>query len=82
MRSLVKKKHVQTIPSIPLTAKDFSSSFACTKSFSNILSDEDLFKASHSTHFLCQEKLLGGHVKFDVPLMTIDDFCNAFLIPY
>ena len=25
------------------------------------------------THAFCQGKLLGGHVKFDVPLMTMDN---------
>ena len=73
MRSLEKKKHVQTNPSISLTANDFNSSFACINSFSNIMSDDNPFKASHLTHAFCQEKLLGGHVKFDVPLMTMDD---------
>ena len=75
-----KKSHVQTNPSILLTANDFSSSFACTNSFSNIMSDDDLFKASHLTHAFCQEKLLGGHVKFDVPLMTLDDLITYFRI--
>ena len=75
-----KKKHVQTNPSISLTANDFSSSFACTNSFSKIMSYDDLFKASHLTHAFCQEKLLGGHVKFDVPLMTMDDLITYFRI--
>ena len=75
-----KKKHVQTNPSISLTANDFSSSFACTNSFSNIMSDDDLFKASNLTHAFCQEKPLGGNVKFDVPLMTMNDFITYFRI--
>ena len=75
-----KKKHVRTNPSISLTANDFSSAFACTNSFSNIISDDDLFKASHLTQAFCQEKLLGGHVKFDVPLMTMDDLITYFRI--
>ena len=32
------------------------------------------------THAFCQEKLLGGHVKFDVPLMTMDDLITYFRI--
>ena len=75
-----KKKHVRTNPSISLTANDFSSAFACTNSFSNIISDDDLFSASHLTQAFCQEKLLGGHVKFDVPLMTMDDLITYFRI--
>ena len=75
-----KKKHVRTNPSISITANDSSSAFACTNSFSNIMSDDDLFKASHLTHALCQEKLLGGHVKFDVPLMTMGDLITYFRI--
>ena len=75
-----KKKHVQTNPSISLTANDFSSSFACTNPFSKIMSDDDLFKASHLTHAFCQEKLSAGHVKFDVPLMTMDDLITYFTI--
>ena len=75
-----KKKHVRTNPSISLTANDFSSAFACTNSFSNIISDDDLFKASHLTQAFCQEKLLGVHVKFDVPLMTMDDLITYFRI--
>ena len=74
------KKHVQTNPSISLKANDFSSSFACTNSFSNILTGDDLFTASHSTHAFFQEKLLGGHLKFDVPLMTMDDLITYFRI--
>ena len=50
-----KKKHVRTNLSISLTANDFSSAFACTNSFSNIISDDDLFKASHWTQAFCQE---------------------------
>ena len=45
-----------------------------------ILSDDDLFKASLLTRSICQEKLLGGHVKFDVLLMTIDDLITYFRI--
>ena len=76
-----KKKYVQTNSSISLTANDFSSSFAyITNSSSNIMSDDDLFKASTLTHAFCQEKLLEGHVKFDVPLMTMDDLITYFRI--
>ena len=75
-----KKKNVRTNPFISLTANDFSSSFACTNSFIYIMSDKDLFKASNLTHALCQEKLLGGHVKFDVPLMTMGDLITYFRI--
>ena len=42
--------------------------------------DDDLFKASHLTNAFCQKKLLGGHVKFDVPLMTMDDLITYFRI--
>ena len=56
-----KKKHVQTNPSISLKANDFSSSLACTNSFSNIMYNDDLFKASHLTRAFCQEKHLRGH---------------------
>ena len=31
-------------------------------------------------HAFCQEKLLGGHVKFDVSLMTMDDLMTYFRI--
>ena len=44
------------------------------------MSDDDLFKVSHLTHAFCQEKLLGGHIKFDVPLMTMDDLITYFRI--
>ena len=44
------------------------------------MSDDNLLKASHLTHSFCQEKLLGGHVKFDVPLMTMDDLFTYFRI--
>ena len=44
------------------------------------MSDDDLFKASHLTHAFCQEKLSAGHVKFDVPLMTMDDLITYFRI--
>ena len=44
------------------------------------MSDDDLFKASHLTHAFCQEKLSSGHVKFDVPLMTMDDLITYFRI--
>ena len=44
------------------------------------MSDDDLFKASHLTHAFCEEKLLAGHVKFDVPLMTMDDLITYFRI--
>ena len=29
------------------------------------------------THAFCQEKLSGGHVKFDVPLMKMDDLIRS-----
>ena len=32
------------------------------------------------THAFCQEKLLAGHGKFDVPLMTMDDLITYFRI--
>ena len=38
------------------------------------MSDDDLFKVSNWIRSFCQEKLLGGRVKLDVPLMTIDDW--------
>ena len=44
------------------------------------MSDDDLFKASHLTHAFCQEKLSAGRVKFDVPLMTMDDLITYFRI--
>ena len=44
------------------------------------MSGDGLFKASHLTDAFCQEKLLGGHVKFDVPLMTMDDIITYFRI--
>ena len=75
-----KKKRVRTNPFISLTANDFSSAFACTNSFSNIISDDDLFSVSHLTQAFCQEKLVGGHVKFDVPLMAMDDLITYFRI--
>ena len=75
-----KKKHAQTNPSISLRANDFSSSFACMNSFSNIVSDDDLFKVSHLTHAFCQEKLYCGHVKIHVPLMTMEHVITYFRI--
>ena len=36
--------------------------------------------ASQLTRSFCQEKLLGSHVKVDVPLMTIDNLITYFRI--
>ena len=63
-----------------LTANDYDSLFARSNSFSDILSDEDLFGASHLTRSFRQEKLFGGHVKFDDAVMTIDDLITYFRI--
>ena len=80
MRSLEKISMSKLIVLLLLMANDFNSAFACTNSFSNIITDDNLFKASHLTHASCQEKNLGVHVKFDAPLMTIDDLFTYFRI--
>ena len=59
---------------------DFSSLFAFQPSFSDILSGEDLSRASRLTRSFCQEKLLGSHVKVGVPLMTIENLITYFRV--
>ena len=71
-----KKKHVNTISSLSISAEEFSSSFASTNSHSNNLSADDITKATRCTKSFCSNNLSTMTDRHIFPFMSVSDLLN------